>query len=58
MSCHTRVFGGLHGISVMPPKLALANPMESLAIHPDEPTCDQLGDRPCKIVRVSAREGE
>jgi hypothetical protein len=40
------------------PKLALANPMESLAIHPDGPTCDELGDHLCKIVRVNAREGE
>jgi hypothetical protein len=45
-------------IYVTPPKLASANPVESLAIYPDGPTCDQLGDHPCKIVRVSAREGE
>jgi hypothetical protein len=43
---------------VTPSKLASANPVESLAIHPDGPTCDQLGDRPCKIVRVNGREGE
>jgi hypothetical protein len=43
---------------VTPPELASANPVESLAIHPDEPTCDQLGDHPCKIVRVDVKEGE
>jgi hypothetical protein len=47
--------GGEH---VTPPKLALANPVELLAIHPNEPTCDQLGDHPCKIVRVGAKEDE
>ena len=42
----------------MPPKLALANPVESLAIHPVEPTCDQVGNHPYKNVRVNAKEGE
>jgi hypothetical protein len=42
----------------MPPKLALANPVESLAINLVEPTCDQAGNHPYKIVRVNAREGE
>jgi hypothetical protein len=43
---------------VRPPKLALANPMESLAIYPFEPTCDQMGNHPYKNVRVNVREGE
>jgi hypothetical protein len=33
---------------VMPPKLALANLVESLAIHRVEPTSGQTGNRPCK----------
>jgi hypothetical protein len=32
---------------VTSPKLALANPMESLATHPIKPTCDQLSNHPC-----------
>jgi hypothetical protein len=32
--------------TVTPPKLALANPVESLAIHPVEPTSGQTGNRP------------
>jgi hypothetical protein len=32
---------------VTPPKLALANPVESLAIHPIEPMSGQTGHRPC-----------
>jgi hypothetical protein len=56
-SCHTLTIRLGLG-SVTPPKLASANPVESLAIHPDWLTCNQLGDRPCKIVKVSAREGE
>jgi hypothetical protein len=43
---------------VTSPKLPSVNPVESLVIHPDGPTYDQLGDRPCKIIRVSVREGE
>jgi hypothetical protein len=43
---------------VTSPKLPSANPVESLVIHPDGPTYDQLGDHSCKIIRVSAREGE
>jgi hypothetical protein len=50
--------GHMGGEHVTPPKLASANPVESLAIHPNELTCDQLGDHPCKIVRVDAKEGE
>jgi hypothetical protein len=34
--------------------LASANPVESVAIHPIEPTCDQMGNHPYKIVRVNA----
>jgi hypothetical protein len=34
--------------SVTPPKLALANPVESLAIYPVEPTSSQTGNCPCK----------
>jgi hypothetical protein len=41
---------------VMPTKLALANPVKSLAIHPIEPTCGQIGDCPYKTVRVTARK--
>jgi hypothetical protein len=33
---------------VTPPKLALTNPMESLAIHSVEPTRGQTGNHPCK----------
>jgi hypothetical protein len=33
---------------VMTPKLASANPVESLAIHPAEPKCGQIGNRPYK----------
>jgi hypothetical protein len=40
----------------MPPKLASANPVESLVIHPVELTCDQMGNHPCKNVRVDAKE--
>jgi hypothetical protein len=40
------------------PKLISANPVESLTIHPVEPTCDQMGDHPYKNVRVNAKEGE
>jgi hypothetical protein len=50
--------GHMGGEHVTPPKLASANLVESLAIHPNELTCDQLGDHPCKIVRVDAKEGE
>jgi hypothetical protein len=39
---------------VTPPYLTLANPMESLAIHLLEPTCDQMGNHPYKTVRVNA----
>jgi hypothetical protein len=42
----------------MPPKLALANPVESLAIYLFKPTCDQMGNHPYKKVRVKAREGK
>jgi hypothetical protein len=34
--------------TVTPPKLALANLVESLAIHLVEPTCGQIGNRPYK----------
>jgi hypothetical protein len=37
-------------------KISLANPVESLAIHPVEPTCGQLGERPYNTVRVNARK--
>jgi hypothetical protein len=43
---------------VMLPKLASANPVESLAIHPVEPTCDQVGNHTYKNVRVNAKECE
>jgi hypothetical protein len=45
-------------LNVMSPKLALANPMESLAICLFKPTCDQTGNYPYKIVRVNVRESE
>jgi hypothetical protein len=35
----------LRGKSVTPLKLASTNPVESLAIHPVEPACDQVGNR-------------
>jgi hypothetical protein len=42
----------------MPPKLALTNLVESLAVHLGEPTCDQIGNHPYKNIRVNVREGE
>jgi hypothetical protein len=45
-------------VGVTPSKSASTNPVESLAIHPVEPTCDQLSNHPCKNVRVYAKEGE
>jgi hypothetical protein len=42
--------------AVTPSKLGLANPVESLAIHPVEPMCGQIGDRPYKTVKVNARK--
>jgi hypothetical protein len=36
------------GLDVTPPKLASPNLVESLAIHPVELTCDQVGNRPYK----------
>jgi hypothetical protein len=51
------VYNG-RGTGVMPPKLALANLVESLTIYPVETTCDQTRNRPYKNVRVNAREGE
>jgi hypothetical protein len=44
--------------NVTPLKLASANPVESLAIHPFKPTCDQTRNHPYKTVRVNVREGE
>jgi hypothetical protein len=41
---------------VTPPKLVLANLVESLAIHLVEPTCGQIGECPYKTVRVNARK--
>ena len=40
------------------PKLALANLVESLAIHPFKPTCDQTGTHPYKTLRVNVRKGK
>jgi hypothetical protein len=39
-------------------KLASANPVESLAIHPFKPTCDQTRNHLYKTIRVNARQGE
>jgi hypothetical protein len=44
--------------SVTPLKLALTNPVESLAIYPFKPTCDQKGNHHYKTVKLNAREGE
>jgi hypothetical protein len=44
--------------TVMPPKLASANPVESLAIYPFKPTCDQMGNHPSENVKVNVKEGE
>jgi hypothetical protein len=62
---HTSTFGeilaqgkGLNFDTVTLPKLALANLVESLAIHPVEPTCDQMGNHHYKNVRVNVKEGE
>jgi hypothetical protein len=41
---------------VIPPKLALANLVESLAIHSVEPTCGQIGECPYKTARVNERK--
>jgi hypothetical protein len=38
----------LWSMAVIPPKLTLTNPVESLAIHPVEPTYDQMGNHPYK----------
>jgi hypothetical protein len=46
------------GCCVTPPKLASANPVESLVIYLVEPTCDQMGNHPYKTDRVNARECE
>jgi hypothetical protein len=43
---------------VMPPKLALANLVESLAIYLSWPTCDQTGNHSYKKVKVNVREDE
>jgi hypothetical protein len=40
----------------MPSKLALANSVESLAIHPVEPTCGQIGNHPYKNCQSNARK--
>jgi hypothetical protein len=47
-----------HAGNVTPPKLALANPVESLAIYKIEPTCGQIGNRPYKNCQSKYREGE
>jgi hypothetical protein len=47
-----------YSVGVTPPKLASANPVESLAIYPFKPTCDQTGNHPYKTIKVNAREGE
>jgi hypothetical protein len=39
-------------------KLALANLVELLAITPDKPTYDPMGNRPSSIIRVNAYGGE
>jgi hypothetical protein len=44
--------------TVTPIKLASVNPVESLAIYPVKPTCDQMDNHPYKTVRVNAKEGE
>jgi hypothetical protein len=43
---------------VTPPKLGSANPVELLAIHSVEPTCDQMENHPYKNVRVNAKKYE
>jgi hypothetical protein len=45
-------------VGVMPLKSTSANLVESLAIHPVEPSCDQLSNHPCKNVKVYTKEGE
>jgi hypothetical protein len=47
-----------YSVGVMPPKLALTNSIDSLAIYPSKPTCDQTGNHPYKTVRVNVREDE
>jgi hypothetical protein len=53
----SKVLAGV-SVGVTPLKSASANPVESLAIHPVEPTCDQLSNHPCKNVKVYTKEGE
>jgi hypothetical protein len=48
----------ISNVGVTPPKLTLDNPVESLAIHPVEPTCDHMGNHPYKNVRVNAKESK
>jgi hypothetical protein len=43
---------------VTPLKLASANLVKSLAIHPAEPTCGQIGNRPYKNCQSKCKEGE
>jgi hypothetical protein len=40
---------------VTPPKLVSAIPVESLAIYPFKPTCDQKRNNPYKTIEVNAR---
>jgi hypothetical protein len=40
------------------PKISFANLVESLAIHPVEPTCGQIGNRPYKNYQSKCKEGE
>jgi hypothetical protein len=45
-------------VVVTPLKLALTNPVEPLAIHPVEPMCGQIGNRPYKNCQSKCKEGE
>jgi hypothetical protein len=48
----------VHTKSVTPPKLALANPVESLTIYQVEPAYGKIGNRPYKNYQSKYREGE
>jgi hypothetical protein len=47
---------GEGGLCVTPPKLASANPVESLAIHLVEPMCGQIGNHPYKNCQSKCKE--
>jgi hypothetical protein len=56
---HMTIFlNNLRWKTVTPLKLASANPVVSLTIHPIKSTCEQMGNHPYKDVKVNARKGK